>query len=105
MALTLPHLAFGATRSFGSPGRFRGAPIHRQHFFPRPFSGFGFVGVDELGGDQVIIIQQFQSAPTTQPNEPAENRIYVSPQWVDGGYGVQVLKPGYWIDSKQAAAH
>ena len=46
-----------------------------------------------------IIIQEFQPA---QPSEPAENRIYVEPRWVDGGYGVQVLQPGYWTDPKQA---
>jgi hypothetical protein len=105
VALTLPYLAFAATRSFGSPGRFRGSTIQRHHFFPRPFSPFGFVGVDEFGGGQVIIIQQFQSAPTTETSEPAENRVYVQPQWVDGGHGVQVLKPGYWTASKQAAEH
>jgi hypothetical protein len=103
MALTLPHFAFGATRSFGSLGRFRGSAIQRHHFFPRPFIPFGFVGADGFDGDQVIIIQQFQSVPTTETREPAENRVYVQPQWVDGGYGVQVLKPGYWTASKKAA--
>ena len=73
--------------------------MHRQQFFSRPFNRFGFIGVDALGGDQVIIIQQFQSAATTEPSELAESRIYVPPQWVDAGYGVQVLKPGYWTDS------
>jgi hypothetical protein len=77
--------------------------MQRQHFFPRPFNRFGFIGVDEFGGDQIIIIQQFQPPVATEPREPAENKIYVQPQWVDGGYGVQVLKPGYWTASKQAA--
>jgi hypothetical protein len=41
--------------------------MHRQDFFTRPFNPFGFVGGDELGGDQVIIIQQFlQPAPATE---------------------------------------
>jgi hypothetical protein len=65
-----------------------------------------FFGVDGLGdqGDQhVIIIQQSPPAPTAKPSEPAENRIYVQPRWVDGGYGVQVLEPGYWTVPKQAA--
>jgi hypothetical protein len=100
MALTLPYLAFGATRSFGSPGRFRGSALQRHHFVPRPFTPFGFVGVGGFGGDQVIIIQQLPPVPTAEPSRPAENRIYVPPQWVDGGYGVEVLKPGYWTDSK-----
>jgi hypothetical protein len=106
ITLTLPYFALGAARSFGGSGRFRGSTMHRQDFFTRPFNPFGFVGGDELGGDQVIIIQQFlQPAPATEPSESGENRIYVQPQWVDGGYGVQVLKPGYWTDSKQAAEH
>jgi hypothetical protein len=75
--------------------------MHRQHFFSRPFNRFGFIGVDELGGDQVIIIQQFQPAPTAEPREPATNRIYVPPRWMDGGHGVEVLQPGYWTDSQQ----
>ena len=64
---------------------------------------FGFFGVDGLGdqgGQQVIIIQQSQPVPTAEPREPAENRIYVQPRWVDGGYGVQVLEPGYWAVPK-----
>ena len=103
ITLIFPYLAFGATRSPGSPGRFRGSTVQRQPFFPHPFNRFGFIGVDGLGGDQVIIIQQFQSPVATEPSEASENRIYVQPQWVDGGYGVQVLKPGYWTASKQAA--
>jgi len=43
-----------------------------------------------------------QPSESVQPSKPAENRIYVQPQWVDGGHGVQVLKPGYWTDPKQA---
>jgi hypothetical protein len=49
----------------------------------------------------VIVIQPEAAA---QPSEPAENKVYVQPRWVDGGYGVQVLQPGYWADPKQAAA-
>ena len=78
--------------------------MHRQRFFPGRFQPFGFVGgggvVDE---GSVIIIQQFQPPATTEPREPSANRIYVQPRWVDGGYGVQVLQPGYWADPKQAA--
>jgi hypothetical protein len=55
--------------------------MDRQH----PFRGFGFLGVDEAGDQQVTIIQQFQSAPTPEPMEPVENRIYVPPRWVDAG--------------------
>jgi len=112
ITLTLPHFAFGAARSLGGSGRFRGSTIQRQHFISPSFNRFGFnrcgfngFGCGFLAGggivdeQPVIIIQQFQPAAA---NEPAENRIYVQPRWVDGGYGVQVLQPGYWADPKQA---
>ena len=77
--------------------------MHRQHFFLRPFNRFGFFGVGGGVSEQpVIIIQQFQPAPITEPRDPATDRIYVQPRWVDGGYGVEVLQPGYWTDPKQA---
>ena len=105
ITLTQPYLAFGAGRSFGGSAGFRGSGMHRQPSFSHPFHGFGFFGVDGLSDQTVIIIQQFQPAPTTEPSKPAENRIYVQPRWVDGGYGVQVLEPGYWTVSKQAPEH
>ena len=94
-----PYLAFGAGQSFGRSDS-SGASRMQGH---RSFNRFGFLGVDGLGdqGDQqVIIIQQYPPAPTAKPSEPAENRIYVQPRWVDGGYGVQVLEPGYWTVPK-----
>jgi hypothetical protein len=77
--------------------------MHRQDFFSHPFHGFGFVGVGGVSEQPVIIIQHFQPAPIIEPREPATNRVYVQPRWVDGGHGVQVLQPGYWTDAKQAA--
>jgi hypothetical protein len=70
--------------------------MHHQRFFSHPSRGFVFSGVDGFDDQQVIIIQQFQSAPTPEARKPAENRIYVQPRWVDGGYGVEVLQPGHW---------
>jgi hypothetical protein len=110
ITLTLPYLAFGAARSFGGSGRFRGSTIDRQHSFLRPFNrfgvvpfnGFGWFGVGEVDEQPVIIIQQFQPAPIPEPRGPATDRIYVQPRWVDGGYGVEILQPGYWTDAKQA---
>jgi hypothetical protein len=102
ITLTLPYLSFGAAH-FGGSGRFRGSTMHRQHSFSRPFNRFGWFGVGGVIDEQpVIIIQQFQPAPVTEPREPATNRIYVQPRWVDGGHGVEVLQPGYWTDPKQA---
>jgi hypothetical protein len=102
--------------------------MHRQHSFSRPFHGFrfsgvggvreqqvkkfrhrrpfhrfGFSGVGGVREQEVIIIQQFPPAPAVESKEPDTNRIYVPPRWVDGGYGVQVLEPGYWTDPKKAA--
>ena len=127
ITLTLPSVVFGAARSFGGSGRFKAPKIHRQHsflrpfhdfdgsgrfrapsvdrqrFFSHPFHGFGFVGVGGVSEQPVIIIQQFQPAPITEPREPTTNRVYVPPRWVDGGHRVEVLQPGYWTDAKQAA--
>lgn len=111
ITLTLPYVAFGATRSFGGSARFRGSTINRQHSFSRPFNRFGLQPFNRFGGfgvggfideQPVIIIQQFQSPAATEPREPATNKIYVQPRWVDGGYGVQVLQPGYWAEPKQS---
>jgi hypothetical protein len=92
ITLTQPYFAFGAGQS---------SRIQEQPSFSRFVDRLQIFGVDGLGDQPVIIIQQIQPAPTTEPVEPAENRIYVQPRWVDGGYGVQVLKPGYWTEPKQ----
>ena len=102
VTLTLPYLVLGAARGAGRPGGSRATRTHRQRAFAHPFQRFGFVGVDEPADQQVIIIQQSQPAPTSEPREPAKKEIYVPPRWVDGGYGVQVLEPGYWVDSEKA---
>ena len=104
ITLTLPHFAFGAARSFGGSGRFRGSTIQRQHFISPSFNrcgfngfGCGFLGGGGIVGEQpVIIIQQFQPEAASEP----ANRVYVQPRWVDGGHGVQVLQPGYWTEPK-----
>jgi hypothetical protein len=106
ITVTQPYLVFGAGQSFGRSGSFRASRMQGQRSFSDRFNRFGFFGVGGLGdqGDQqVIIIQQFQPALTAEPSKPGENRIYVQPRWVDGGYGVQVLEPGYWTVPKQAA--
>jgi hypothetical protein len=76
-----------------------------QPSFSHPFDRLQIFGVDGLGDQLVIIIQQIQPAPTTEPVEPAENRICFQPRWADGEYGVQVLERGYWSALKQAAEH
>ena len=83
--LAVPYVALGA-----------GPAIRHLH----RFGGFGGDVLEEV----TISIPQVQPAPSTEP-KLAENRIYVPPQWVDGGYGVQVLQPSYWTVPKQAAGH
>ena len=99
--LAVSYVALGAGPAFRNSGTFSSSS-HGQHSFSHSFHRFGFFGGDGFDDQSVTIIQQSQSAPTTEPSEPTENRIYVPPHWVDGGYGVQVLQPGYW---KQAAQH
>jgi hypothetical protein len=94
--LALPYLALGAAQSFGGLGGFRASRMQEQSSYV-----FQIIGADGFLGGPVIITQQFQPAPTTEPTEPAKKGIYVEPRWVDGGYGVQVLQPGYWTDAKQ----
>ena len=103
ITLTLPHFAFGAVRSVADMGIFRAPQMQQQHAFSRPFPGIGWYDFGGVSEPPNIIIQQFQPATTAQSSEPAENRIYVEPRWVDGGHGVEVLQPGYWADPKQAA--
>jgi hypothetical protein len=57
------------------------------------------------GDQQVAITQQSSSTPNTAASVPAEKRVYVQPHWVDGGYAVQVLQPGYWTVPKKAGEH
>src|SRR5215510_1361046 len=89
-------------RRLGEIQGFYDSPAAFRFTSSRSLSFFGVVGVvdDE---QPVVIIQQFQPPAVAQPSEPAENRIYIQPLRVDGGYGVQVLQPGYWADPKQAA--
>ena len=101
--LAVPYVVLGAGPAFRNSGT-SSVSSRRQHSFSHPFHRFGFFDGDELDDQDVTIIQQVQPAPSTAP-EPTENRIYVPPHWVDGGYGVQVLQPSYWIVPKQAAEH
>ena len=96
---TLPDLALGAARGAGKSRGSWGSKAHRQHV--QPFGGFVGWGWGEPAEQQIIIIQQTQPAPASEPTEPAKKGIYVPPRWVDGGYGVQVLEPGHWVDPEK----
>jgi len=100
--LAIPYTALGAGRAVGHSGAVGMAGPSRQQAFShgfhhsRFFDGDGFVGGGFDGGE--VTVEQSQPAPTVAPEKPA-NRRYVQPHWVDGGYGVEVLEPGYWVDT------
>ena len=103
--LAIPYVAFGAGRASGTSGSFTASGMHGRPSFSRRFHGFGSFDGDGLDDQQVVITQQSSSAPITGASAPPKDRVYVQPHWVDGGYGVQVLQPGYWTVPKQAAEH
>jgi hypothetical protein len=96
VTLAQPYLAFGAGQSFGRSGSVGTSRMHGHRFGFFGGDGFDDFGGDGLGQDVTSI------APSTEP-ELAENRIYVPPRWVNGGYGVQISTPGYWVVPNQAA--
>jgi len=99
--LAVSYVALGAGPAFRNSGSVR-SRSHGHHPLSHPFNRSGFFAGDGLDDQNFIIIQPVQAAPSIKP-EPTENRIYVPPRWVDGGYGVQVLQPSYWTVPKQAA--
>jgi hypothetical protein len=56
-------------------------------------SPLGFGGVE-------VRVEQSSPPPTVESEKPAKTRRYVQPHWVDGGYGVEILVPGYSIGSE-----
>ena len=92
--LAVPYRCFrcGSLLSVNSGQLQRLRASHRQPSFSHPFHRFGFlVGMDSMIRTSPLF-SRVQPAPSTEP-KPTENRIYVPPHWVDGGYGVQVLQP------------
>jgi hypothetical protein len=80
--------------------RFRD-PFDSSGFQSRVGAGFGFIGGHVVDVGEVVIIIQAPSSAPNPPREPAQTGTYVDPQWVDGGHGVEILRPGYWSDAKQ----
>ena len=106
------HSQHGFTAGFRSGSGFVLGPVRGPHRFKNRFdrSGFhsrfgreaGFIGGHVIDTGDVIIIQIPSSAPAPSPSrEPAHTGTYAYPQWVDGGHGVEILRPGYWSDEKQ----
>jgi len=73
----------------------------RSDFRSRFGGAVGLIGGHVIEAGDVIIIEVPSSV--TAPSsfrEPAHTGTYVEPQWVDGGHGVEILKPGYWSHGK-----
>jgi hypothetical protein len=131
MSLLFPEGVFSASRSFRRSGKSRGPAVHSRHGFESSFrsgfgvelgrvqgvhrfrdpfdrsgfqsrvgGGLGFIGGHVIDAGDVVIIQVTSSAPNPS-REPAQTGTYVDAQWVDGGHGVEILRPGYWSDAKQ----
>ena len=110
------HSHHGFTGRFGSGFGVGLGPVEGQHRFRDRFdrSDFrsrfgreaGFIGGHVIDTGDVIIIEVPSAAPApSSSREPAHTGTYVDPQWVDGGHGVEILKPGYWSDEKQGVEH
>ena len=69
-----------------------------------PGVAFGVYSIYGNGEDQSVgvevTVKQSSPPPTAEPEKPAKTRRYVQPQWVDGGYGVEILKPGSWTGTE-----
>jgi hypothetical protein len=98
--LAVPYAALSAGPAFRNSGNFSVSSSHLQQFFSHPFHRSRFFGGDEFDGLEVTL-EQSQPVPTIEPEKPAKNRTYVQPHWVDGGFGVEVLEPGYWTDTEK----
>lgn len=75
------------------------ASVHNEHASAQRFHRPRFFGRDRFGGVEVTL-EQSQSVPSMEPEKPDKKRTYVQPHWVDGGYGVEILEPGHWIDAE-----
>lgn len=101
------------TSRFGSGSGVVVGPVQGPHRFKDRFDRPGFKSrfgddvrfaahVIDLG--DIFIIQVPPSAPALSPSrEPAHTGTYVYPQWLDGGHGVEISRPGYWSAEKQPA--
>ena len=126
LSFLFPEVCFSASRSSRRSGKFSASAVRSAHRFEgirlgfervqgthrfgdsfdrsrfqsRVGGGVGFIGGHVIDAGDVIIIQLPASAPTPSI-EPAQTGTYVYPQWVDGGHGVEILRPGYWSNAKQ----
>ena len=131
MSFLFQEVAFSASRSFRRSGKFRAPEVHSRHRFVSPSrsdvgfvlgrgkgphrfkdpfhsfgfnsrlgDGFGFIGGHVVDAGDVVIIQLPFSA-SNPSREAGRTGTYIYPQWVDGGHDVEILRPGYWSDTKE----
>jgi hypothetical protein len=98
--LAVPCTVLAAERAGGRiSGSFGSSSSNRAQSRFHRFHGPGFFDGDV--GDAEVTTEQSQSTPATEPAKPADKGRYVPPHWVDGGYGVEVLEPGYWSGTEK----
>ena len=113
ITLSQPYLAFGAGRSLARSGsftasrsgRFTASRMHHQRFFSHPSRGFVFSGVDGFDDQQVIIIQQFQSAPTPEARKPAETEFTSSHAGSTAGMELRSYSQDTGLSRKRQSAN
>ena len=102
LTAVLPDLVPGAGLSVRRSEKSSAPRMRRQHSSSQPVHRFGFFDVPGVGDQQVtVLIHLIQPAPGFESRKPPVNKIYVLPRWVDAGYGVQVLMPGYWAEPER----
>jgi len=98
--LAVPYSALGAGRPVGSSGTVRLSSSPRQPTHSQGFHHSRFFGGDGIGGAEVTLEQSLPT-PIVEPEKLAKKYTYVQPHWVNGGYGVELLAPGYWVDTEK----
>ena len=96
-------VALGAGRVGVSSGGFRVLHPARQQTHLHGFHRRGFFDGDGFfaGDGAVFTVEQPQTTVIVQPQQSVHKGRYIQPRWVEGGYGVQVLEPGYWTDNSK----
>jgi len=97
--LGVPCVTFAAERPAGNSSGYNISSPRPQGTHSRGFHRSRFFGADGFNEVEVTV-EQSQSAPTMEAEKPDQKRTYVQPHWVDGGYGVEILEPGHWIDTE-----
>jgi hypothetical protein len=123
MSFLFQEVAFSASRSFRRSGKFRASAMHSWHRLirlPAQMLALCWTGARaapfrfQLPARSRIWVHwkarhrcrrrchhQLRFSAFNPSREVAPAGTYIYPQWVDGGRGVEISRPGYWSDMKQ----